>query len=439
MNRSAAAFLVASFLVCACTKGGGNIATDRLSIALPINPTQLNGILAQNSSENFVDGLIYSLLVTIDENGNQVPDLAEAVPTQRNGGISKNGLTVTYHLRKNVKWHDGVPFTSKDVQFTWAAIMNPQNNVISRHGFDQVASVQTPDDFTVVFHMKRAFPPMTNIVFGEGDTVLRILPQHLLAKYSSLNQIPFNSAPVGTGPYKFARWERGAQIVLAANEEYFKGAPAIKQLNLKIVLDTNTTQSQLRSHESQLGIEITAPTYAQLANASGLTRQLVPSPAYESVLLNTARPPLDDVRVRRAIGLAIDRRSLIETDTHGIGTLAVADLSPFYRSAFDPGLKPLPYDPTQARQLLEAAGWKPGADGIRVKNGQRLSLQFVYGQGSDSGRNASVEIQQMLKPVGIDMQFKSYDYATLFATAQAGGILQGGKFDMSFYAWIAGA
>ncbi len=438
MKRVAIGLLVASLFVSGCTKSGQSIPPDKLTIALPINPQQLNGILPQDSSENFVDGLIYSLLVTIDDKGNQIPDLAETVPTIQNGGISKDGLRITYHLRKNVKWQDGVAFTSKDVKYTWQQIMNPANNVISRHGFDQVKSVDTPDDSTVVFHMKRMFPPAVNIIFGEGDTVLRVLPEHLLAKYPNINQIPFNAAPVGTGPYKFARWQRGDRIVLAANPFYYKGAPAIKELTVKIILDTNTTGEQLRSGESQLGITITAPTYNELASASNVTRQLVKAPSYEAVFFNVSRPPLDDVRVRRAIALALDREKMRKTNTFGTGELAVGDLSPFYKE-FDSSLKPLPYDPAQAKQLLEAAGWTPGPDGIRRKNGERLSLQFIFGQGSDIARNISVQLQQMLKGVGIDVQIKTYDYATLYAAAASGGILTGGKFDSSLYAWIQGA
>ena len=128
-------------------------------MALPINPTQLNPILSQNSIESFTAGLIFDELVSLDASGRDVPDLAAVVPTLENGGISKDGLTITYHLRHGVRWHDGAPFDSGDVKFTWQAIMNPRNNVVSRRGYDQVASVDTPDPFTAVFHMKRFFAP----------------------------------------------------------------------------------------------------------------------------------------------------------------------------------------------------------------------------------------------------------------------------------------
>ena len=146
----------------------------------------------------------------------------------QNGGISKDGLTITYHLRHGVRWHDGAPFDSGDVKFTWQAIMNPRNNVVSRRGYDQVASVDTPDDYTVVFHMKRFFAPAIDTIFGESDTPYRILPRASARERIPISiRSPFNSAPVGTGPYRFVRWLRGDRIVLAANPAYFRGAPKI--------------------------------------------------------------------------------------------------------------------------------------------------------------------------------------------------------------------
>jgi peptide/nickel transport system substrate-binding protein len=442
--KRSAVFLLAmlcALLCSACSKqgaAGGGPSSNSLSIALPINPTQLNPILEQNSVENFVDGLIFSELVTIDTQGHEVPDLAAVVPTQQNGGISKDGLTVTYHLRPNAKWQDGAPVTSKDVKFTWQAIMSPKNNVVSHTGYNQIASIDMPDDHTVVLHMKQVFPPAVDTIFGESDTPYRVLPSHLLASYPSLNDVPFNADPVGSGAYRFARWLRGDRIVLEANPSYYGAAPKIKELVLKIIPDGNTTESQLRTGEAQLGMEITQSTFNDLANDSHVTRQLVSAPSYSAVYFNTSRPGLTDARVRRAIALAINRPEIIRDETSGTATLAIADLTPF-SWAYDPSLKPTPYDPAQAKQLLDAAGWAVGSGGIRVKNGQRLSLQLAYGQGSQSVRNITVEVQQMLRQVGIDIELKSYDYSLLYAAAESGGIYNSGKFDLALYAWISGA
>ncbi len=434
----AAALAFLAVTACSKSAGGSAAAPQSLRVALQINPTQLNPILAQNSNESFADGLIFDLLVTLDQNRREVPDLAATVPSLDNGGISKDGLTLTYHLRHDVKWHDGAPFTSRDVAFTYRAIMNPSNNVVSRRGYDEIASMDTPDDYTVVIHMKRRFPPAVDTIFGESDTPYRLLPAHLLAKYNNLNHAAFNGAPVGTGPYEFVRWQRGDHILLRANPGYFRGAPALRELTLALIPDDNTIAAQLRSREANLGIEIPAAVYRDIADAPGVVRQLVDAPAYTSLMFNTQRPPLRDVRVRRALVLGLDRAAITRDDTYGTGRLAVADLSPFYW-AYNAALRPAPYDPARAAALLDSAGWRTGPDGVRVRNGARLSLLLVYGLGSQIVRTITAQIQQMYRSLGIDVQLKGFDYATLYAAAQSGGILNGGKFDMSMYAWIAGA
>ena len=430
----------ASLSIAGCTKGlqsaGGT--PESLRLAIPINPTQLNPILAQNTIESFVDGLIFNLLVTHDRRHRQVPDLAATVPSLTNGGISKDGMTLTYHLRHGVKWQDGAPFTSRDVKFTWQAVMNPRNNVVSKRGYDQVASIDTPDAYTVVMHMKRLFPPAVDTIFAESDTPTRILPAHLLAQYADLNHVPFNAAPVGTGPYEFVRWLRGDRIVLRANPAYFRGTPAIKELTIAIIPDDNTTLAQLQTHEANLGIEISAAVYRDVAGRSGVVRQLAQTPAFTAILFNTKRPPLDDLRVRQALVLGMDRAAIVRDDTYGTGQLAVADLAPYYW-AFDSALHPTPYDPARAKALLDAAGWRPGPDGVRVRDGKRLSLLLVYGLGSQTVHAITAQVQQMYREIGVEVELKGFDYAMLYAAAQSGGILNGGKFDLAVYAWVSGS
>lgn len=433
-----AAFSFLSLTACSKNVNRGGVQPDRLRIAININPTQLNPVLAQNTIETFVDGLIFNLLVTHDQHHRQIPDLAATVPSLRNGGISRNGQTITYHLRRGVKWQDGAAFTSHDVKFTWQAIMNPRNNVVSRRGFDQIASIDTPDAYTVVMHMKRIFPPAVDSIFGESDTPTRILPAHLLARYPDIDRVAFNAAPVGTGPYEFVRWLRGDRIVLRANPAYFRGAPRLKELTLAIIPDDNTVQAQLQSREADLAIETTAAVYRDVAGLPGITRQLAEAPAYTAFLFNTRRPPLDDVRVRQALVLGMDRAAIVRDDTYGTASLAVADLSPYYW-AFDPALHPIPYDPQRARALLDAAGWHVGPDGVRVRNGARLSLLLVYGVGSQIVRTITDQVQQMYRAIGVDVALKGFDFAMLYAAAESGGILNGGKFDIGMYAWVSGS
>lgn len=440
MRRALAALGVAvCFAITGCAKqGSSDLVPDTLRIAIPIAPTQLDPILAQNTSENFIDGLMFSMLVEVNDKSQDVPDLAAVVPTVANGGISKDGRTITYHLRHGVKWQDGYPFTSKDVVFTWHAIMNPNNNAVSHVGYDKIASMDAPDPYTVVMHMTQVYSPAIDTIFGESDSPYRILPAHLLAKYRSLNNVAFNSHPIGTGPFRFVKWLRGDEVVLAANPTYFRGVPKIAHLILKIIPDGNTTESEVRSHDVDLAMEMGATTYDHLKDDPEIVRYLSKAPSYTAIFFNTTRPPLDDVRVRRALALGIDREELLRTVYFGTGTLAVADLSPYYW-AYDAALQPLPYDPAQAGKLLDQAGWRMGTDGLRHKNGKPLALQFVYGTGSQGVMTTIAQVQQMLKRIGVEVDPKGFNYAQLYAAVQSGGIITGGKFDMTMYAWVAGA
>jgi peptide/nickel transport system substrate-binding protein len=405
---------------------------------VPIVPNTLNPILSTHNIEAFVDDLLFLKLVTLDAQHRHVPQLAAEVPTLQNGDISKDGLTITYHLRKDAKWSDGRPVTSADVKYTWQQIMNPKNNVVSRHGFDMIRTLETPDPYTVVLHMKQVFPPMIDAFFGESDEPYDVLPAHALQNVADMNTAPFNGEPTVTdGPYRFARWIRGDRIVLTANDSYFGDAPKIKELDIKLISDENTTVAQMRTGESQLAITLSGPAYRALDNATNVTLQPVTAPFYDGLMFNLAHSPLDDKNVRVALAYATDRETIMRDNEFGYATVGSGDLSPFYW-AFDPALKAQPYDPARARAMLDADGWKLGPGAVRVKNGQRLSLLYVYAQGSDIARNVVVQIQQMWKAVGVEVQPKTYPFAQLYAPAANGGIFYGGKFDVGFYAWISG-
>jgi peptide/nickel transport system substrate-binding protein len=177
----------------------------------------LNPILGNTAADAAFGRLYSDVLVSEDASGRLVPDLAAEVPTIGNGGISADGLTIRYKLRTNVKWQDGQPFTSADVKFTFDAVMNPANDVSGRVGFDDVSRVDVPDARTIVFHLRHRYAPFVTTVFGDGCGVL---PAHILAREKTINDVSFNAAPVGTGPFRVVRWERGNRIELRRNDEY---------------------------------------------------------------------------------------------------------------------------------------------------------------------------------------------------------------------------
>jgi peptide/nickel transport system substrate-binding protein len=409
-----------------------------LRIAVGTPPNSLNPILATNTDEGMIDRLMFDVLVSVDASGkNPVPMLAAEVPTLENGGISKDGLTITYHLRRNVVWHDGVPFTSKDVAFTWDAITNGRNNVIATTGYDLVRAVCTPDDYTVVFHMKKRFSPAINTIFGESDDPYGILPAHLLAKLPNINNAAFNSAPIGTGPFKFKEWARGDHIELVPNDKYYLGAPKLKSIRIQIIPDENTSINQLRSHEIDWQFEASPEEYPALKRVPNLRIVLQGKNQYERIEIDTQHPPLDNVLVRRAIAQAIDLPKLVHDLTFGTARIADQDLPPFMWAHAD-NVARYSYDLPTAKALMAQAGWKPGPDGILQKDGRRLTLRLVTNTSNATRRAGVVQLQAMLRKLGIDVEIKPYLASLLFGTISTGGILQSGKFDLGWTGWVAG-
>ena len=279
------------------------------------------------------------------------------MPTLENGGIGRDGLTITYHLRHGVRWQDGAPFTSHDVQFTYRAIMNPKTLVSTRHGWDVLARVDTPDPYTAVFRLKHAFAPAVHTFFAHSDAPYFVLPAHLLEKYPDLNRVPFNTLPVGTGPFKVVRWVRGDHIDYVPNDEYFLGKPKLRRIVLHFVPDENTITNQVRAHELDWFAFATPRLYPQLKAIAGVDVHLVAFNANDAILFNTKAPPFDDPRIRRAVGLAIDKPLIVKEATYGTTVAATEDL-PSFMWAYDPHAGTAVRDLPAARALLDAAGWQ---------------------------------------------------------------------------------
>ena len=441
----ALAALTSIFAACSQTGGGGNRVgtaangTGNLRVAIQQDVKNLNPLLASNTTDGMIDRLMFEPLVSADDKGGTIPMLATAVPTLENKGVSKDGLTVTYHLRKDVKWTDGVGFTSKDVKWSYQAIMNNANNIISRHGYDDITSVDTPDDYTVVVHLKQRFSPFVNTFFADSDQPYVVVPAHILSKYSDINTIPFNANPnVSDGPFKFVRWVHGDHIELAANDNFFMGKPLLKTIYIRIVPNETTTVNMLRTHDVDWMFQSSISNYPAVKDIPGITLHWVDVNGYEDVQLNTQRPLLQDVRVRQAIAYAVDKQRIVQTLTYGQNKIATWD-QPYWMWSHDPNTQPTyTYDPQKAKQLLEQAGYTPGAGGIMTKNGQPLTLVMVSNNSNVTRRKNTVEVQAMLRNVGIDAQIKYYDGDVLFAPVGEGGILQGGKFDLALAGWYAG-
>jgi peptide/nickel transport system substrate-binding protein len=425
-----AAIVAVAVLLASCGRMGQTAyhsTSDTLQVGTAIEPNSFNPLLATESIENDLDRLIFNGLTLEDEHNATQPDLAAVVPTQQNGGISKDGKTIIYHLRKNVRWQDGVPFTSRDVKFTWQAIMNPNTLVGNRLPYDQVSSVDTPDAYTVVFHLKKPFAPFVAEAFN-SSTIEYVVPEHLLKNYHDLNRIPFNYRPVGTGPYRMVRWAHGDRIEFAANAHYFKGAPKIANIVIHEIPQENTGLNELRTGEIQWYPYISEASYNLIKGTPGIRIVVTPQNAYRAIYINTERPVLSDERVRQAIAYAIDKKELVEKVTHGTGIIATEDI-PSFMWAYDKGVQVDGYDPAKARALLDAAGWHTGSSGIRTRDGRALAFTLALRQGASGDNAMAVLVQSWLRDIGMQVSIKSYPGSMLFAIGPS-GVLQPGKYDL---------
>ena len=409
---------------------------ELLRVAMTSSPNTLNPILSTQQFEGQAEALIFDPLVATDPDGHDVPILATSVPTLQNGGISKDGRSIVYHLRHGVVWHDGVPFTSHDVAFTWRAIMNPKTAVATRHGYDRVERVDTPDPYTAIFRLKSAFSPAVHTFFAHSDDPLGILPAHLLERYASLDGLPYNAKPIGTGPYKIVRWQRGDRIEYVANDRYFLGKPKIGRIVIHLVPDENTIIEQMRSHEIDWFVQATPRVYPQLRGIPNVDVRLVPFNGSDAIQFNTTRLPWSDDRLRRAVALAIDKPAIVQKVTYDTTVAATEDL-PAFMWAFDPSAGTAKPDVTAAQRLLESAGWHVGRDGIRTKDGRSLVLELAYRNDSLTDRNLGVVLSAMLRGVGIDVALKGYATALYYGPVGT-GVLADGKYEAGLQTWFAG-
>jgi peptide/nickel transport system substrate-binding protein len=247
--------------------------------------------------------LVQRGLLFYDENDEFTGELALDVPSLTNGGISADGKSITYSLREGVTWHDGAPVTAADVKFTWEAVMDPKNTVISRYGYNQIESVETPDDYTVVVNFTEAFAPW-QILFDA------ILPQHLLADTEDICQSDFSRAPIGFGPLKFVQWEPGDFIIWEANPDFYLGAPKIDRFILRFVPSTEAVLNTIRAGDAEIGWGLNETAIPQLRPLAeqGIETVVAIIPNSHRYIFNMdheAVPLFADLNVRKAIALSL--------------------------------------------------------------------------------------------------------------------------------------
>ncbi|MBD5657784.1 MAG: hypothetical protein IAI50_21790, partial [Candidatus Eremiobacteraeota bacterium] len=314
--------------------------TVRFDIAA--DPENLNPLFAHADAGNVeqqLAHLAFEPFFDLDSTGRVVPELIRVLPTVANGGISRDGRTIVYHLRPGLRWSDGVPLTAGDVLFTLRAILDPRNPVASREGYDLIDRAQALGPLTVRLHLRRPWAPAVATFFAYGTSPQSVLPAHVLAGAERLDRAAFNAAPsVGDGPFRFVSWSRGDHLTYRANDRYWRGEPAVKRIDVRIVPDPQTNLTLLQSGAIDFNLVAPAQQAALARGSAGLSYAYASTAIVAGIALNLAHPPLDDRRVRTAIAQSIDRAAVSAKITLGRYPVAESD-RPRFSWAYDPAVR----------------------------------------------------------------------------------------------------
>ena len=421
--------LLASVSVQACSRGvpRRQPSNSLLIVGYDREPDTLNRFSTHILED--VQTCIVEGLTIADERMNLVPLLATDIPTLENGGVrlrGDGGMDVTWRLRPGIRWHDGQPFTSADVKFTVDAIHDPRYKPESTDGFDRIASVETPDALTAIVHYREIYAPYAS------QFIRGCLPWHVLAGRDIDAATDYNRNPLGTGPYRVAEWKTGEYILLERVPDYWRGGglPRIERLMFRFLPNTTTRINQLMSGEVDVVALVPWDKYREVAAVPGITVHKMPGNAYEHITLNQRQfAPFADVRVRRALAHAIDRELIVRTILDGLAPVIHGPVQPL-SWAFTDKVRRYPYDPAEARRLLDEAGWTDASgDGIRDREGRPFSFTLITQAGYAIRENVAQAIQKQLRDVGLDMKVQLHDGTAISS------LWFEGRFDAMLHWW----
>lgn len=385
---------------------------ETVRLGFDVDSLSLDARLAAETTSYRLNDLIYDGLVRLDDNLLPQPALATSWE-------QPDPLTLIFHLREGVKFHNGAPLTADDVVFTYTTMVDPALNARSRSLYEPIESVKALDDKTVEFKLKEAYAPL----FAYLD--LGILP-----RAAAEGNAEFGSAPVGTGPFRFDSWLRGSQINLVANPDYWNGEPAVKRIET-VVVGSGTARAQaLAAGDVDLVYSPLPPAEVQNLSQNGnLDHSVTPAVSFIYVNFNTADALLSDPALRKAIARLIDQETIVGQIYGGLDQAASSILMPAFPWVYDEGVKQPTFDPAAAAAELDALGWVAGADGIRVKDGKPLALT-IGTNSEDAERVQSIEyLQNLFASVGIKAEVLAVDYPTFMQGNQ------GKTYQLSFLSW----
>ena len=419
-----ATLLVATFILSSCNSSSRLPAPGTVNFLIEFAPINLDPRFSADAQAQFIDGLIFSSLVAHDENMNIVPDAAQSWEMP-------NPLTFVFHLRPGLKFHDGRPLTSSDVKYTFDTILSgvpsPTGLVQStkRSSFEDISSVNSPDPLTVIFHLKE---PRASFLWDMARPAIGIVPK------GSATDIRLH--PVGSGPFRFVSMTTDEEVDLDRNPDYYgytNGSPAVaadgkpvEHVRFRVVPDAVVRALELRKGSADIGgvNSLIPDMVVALKKDKNIAVDDEPGTALVYIALNFSDPILAHREVRQALDYATDRASIIRYLLHGQARIAWGVLPP-NSWANNPNLHPRPYDPARAEQMLDAAGFRRGPDGVRF----HLTLKTST---DEAPRLLGETLADEWKKVGVALTLQPLESATFFSD------INHGSFQMYTLRWLGG-
>jgi peptide/nickel transport system substrate-binding protein len=421
-GRFALFALVIALAACAARPEGAPHGVVRFSLAT--DPSAVDPLRIHRdpvSAELELVRLSYEPFIDFDERGRPFPVLLRRIPTRENGDLSPDGRTLRYRLRPGVRWSDGTPLTAADVLFS-LGVLRRTAGVSS--GYLRIAGAEAPDAHTVVLHLRRAWAPAVLTFFNYGSESAFVAPAH-----------PHGASPVVDGPFALAEWERGRSLRFRANDRYWRGKPASREIRVAIVASAQTSMMLLRTGKSDLGV-IPPALRATLGNENDMRFVRTHMATVSGIAFNL-RTLMRDPLLRGAIARSIDRAGLAARA--GLGTYPpIETLQPYGSPLRDAAVRQPPFDPAAADALLDRAGWPRGRDGLRRRRGNELEVRYAFVGESPTATRVAVLVQAALRTRGVAVALVP-TLATRFYDPGPAGTLGGSRFDLAYVTWPMGA
>jgi peptide/nickel transport system substrate-binding protein len=366
-------------------------------------PSILIPMLAGDSASHDVSGLIFNGLVKYDTDLSVIGDLAES------WDISSDGLVITFHLRKGIKWADGVEFTADDVMFGYRTIIDEKTPTAYSEDFRQVKKAEVPGRYTFRVAYEKPFAPALT---SWGNLV--VLPKHLL-EGKDITKDDFGRNPVGLGPYRLTKWTTGQEVMLDSYKDYFEGRPYIDRYIYKIIPDSATMFLVLQTGEIDM-MGLTPVQYAKQTDTEFFKKHFqkfrYPAFTYTYMAFNLKHPFFEDKRVRQAIAYGIDKDEIVDVVLFGLGSPATGPYVP-NTWPYNPAVRNYEYNPEKARQLLKEAGWNDtDGDGILDNGGRPFKFTILTNMANNPRKNTAAIIQWRLAKIGIKVEIRELEWST---------------------------